>query len=527
MTDVFSGGAAHHRVDMRKAGSTWVSVGWMVFCLSACGAKGNVESVEAGPDRPDGTNPHDAVPDRAVLDGAVPDGAVPDGAVLDGAVPDGAVPDGAVLDGAVPDGAVLDGAVPDGAVPDRAVPDGAVQSADAGVEAGVDSLPVSYPQPCPDIYDDALLPKFEITISPQNLAKLQDLYTNHAKLVAADPTIDLKQYIDAEMFRYGDETYTGVQIRLKGTHTYSWTPASPKMQLVIKFAKEQLFHGVRRLNLDSPWYDPSLLRERMAMHFAHDVGLVASCANNAVLNINGAYYALYANIEFIDERFLRRNFPDRTGNLWKNGEFDSTGKVAIPQLEEGTDNGDVNVLNATADIPTLETIGDLDQWVSEWAAEAVMPNGDGYSCVGHNWLTYHDPIRGWQWIMSDADATFGWNTSGPDADPISCSGYMFKLGPTTHFDVLLADAKYAAKYRAALTSHLSKYDVTLFQNRIDAWNAQIKTAADTDPHKMPSTFVNAKGATVTPGERDPDVAKLRAFFGERRKFLETFLAPGP
>ena len=39
-----------------------------------------------------------------------------------------------------------------------------------------------------------------------------------------------------------------------------------------------------------------------------DLGVPASCVNNARLVINGEFYGLYANIEFLDEELLERLF---------------------------------------------------------------------------------------------------------------------------------------------------------------------------------------------------------------------------
>jgi hypothetical protein len=232
------------------------------------------------------------------------------------------------------------------------------------------------PYGCADIYAPDLLPSFSIDIAPQEWtainAEFQDWKTRQ------DATLDLKPYHPI-VFHYGSESYEDAFIKLQGNPSTSWI--GNKLQFTVAFDKidsSKRFHGQKRIVFHAPPSDQTFLRERVALSYLRSLGLAAACENNSRLTINGAYYGVYANREAPEQPYLDRVFPDgATGDMWKGGYTLDNGQSADPHPRH----------TQLMDAPTLDTfqqLVDIDGTLLEWAAEAVMPDNDGYWAVDHN-----------------------------------------------------------------------------------------------------------------------------------------------
>jgi hypothetical protein len=357
-------------------------------------------------------------------------------------------------------------------------------------------------QGCSDLFSQVILPTFEIEIDPQEWAALQDDFAHPGDREAMG--LPPKPYHPLRKFRYGDEVVNDAMIRLKGNPYFSWVP--PKMQFVISFKEvnpKGRFHGLRKLSLDAPWYDRTLLRERLALSFLREAGLPASCANNARLIVNGEYYGLYVNKEQVDKEFLERNFADPEGNLYKYG-F---------ELKTNEDEADVarrDALVAAADLPAFEALVDRSQAVAAWAGEAMLPDPDGYWCCNHNFYLYDQPGGGFAWIPYDLDIAFNSEPVAPQ--PPAVGPIEFSGGQPAQFVLAMADAGWRADFAAAVARMLPAYDPDEFNRRLDAWDAQIGDAFFADP--------NLPFATAEHGRA---LQALRAYFRPRREYLEQWV----
>ena len=163
---------------------------------------------------------------------------------------------------------------------------------------------------CPDLYDDDKIVDVRIEIAPEEWAGLIEEYETWEQRLRQ--RLDLKPYHPIARFEAEGQVIEDAQIRLKGNPCCSWE--GDKMQFVIAFNKvdpDGRFMGLRKIALDAPPYDPSVMRERIALSYFRDTGIASSCANHARLSVNGEYYGLYTNIEFVDQEFLQRQFPCR------------------------------------------------------------------------------------------------------------------------------------------------------------------------------------------------------------------------
>ena len=84
-----------------------------------------------------------------------------------------------------------------------------------------------------------------------------------------------------------------------------------------RYDEGQKFLGLKSVRLKNLVYDASMVKERIVMSFYRRMGLSAPRTAHARLYINGEYAGLYLIVESVDKPFLRRNFEDDTGYLYK------------------------------------------------------------------------------------------------------------------------------------------------------------------------------------------------------------------
>jgi hypothetical protein len=353
---------------------------------------------------------------------------------------------------------------------------------------------------CADIYAPDLLPTFAITIAPAEWEAMQAEYRDW--IARRDMGLDLKPYHPVE-FSYGSETQAAM-IKLQGNPKSSWK--GDKMGFTISFNeadRKGRFHGLRKIVLHAQPSENTLLRERLATSYLRHLGLPAACGNNARLNVNGSYYGVYLNRERMDDEYLERVFPGEDGaDLWKSGiELENHPAPLTPERHDA--------LMDVPDLAALEGLAELEQAVSVWAAEAMLPDNDGYWAVNHNFFLYDHPSRGFLWLPYDLDATFDFVEA--TADPVLWSP-PWSDGIGRAQALALADPRWRAQFVAALERAAAAYDPDWLQARLSRWSAQIADSVEDDPYK-PFTTPDHKGA----------VQRLGGSFGVRARFVRAWL----
>ncbi|HET6280083.1 MAG TPA: CotH kinase family protein, partial [Polyangia bacterium] len=315
--------------------------------------------------------------------------------------------------------------------------------------------------------------------------------------------LDIKPYHPA-VFRYGDEVATDAFIKLQGNPSSSWT--GNKMRFTVDFNrldKNKRFHRLRKIVLHASPSEQSFLRERLATSYMRSLGLPAACENNARLMVNGRFYGLFTNREAADDEMLQRIFPDgHGGDLWKSGFALDNKKIA-----DHADRHDA--LMKTPDVATMSQMVDLDETLLDWAAEAMLPNDDGYWGVNHNFYIYDHPTRGFLWLPYDLDATFDFVEFS--ADPITRVP-SWSAGWGVHQQAVMADPALVARFVTAVERAWEAYDVDVLKARLNRWSAQIAAAVKEDNVKPFSTADNQLA-----------IARMNGFFYLRSKHVRSWL----
>lgn len=360
------------------------------------------------------------------------------------------------------------------------------------------------PPGCADLFAQDRVPTYRIEISPVEWAKLEDelLHRPEREALGLDPNP-----YHPVVFRHEGEVVTTAMIRLKGKS--SWDLAveldpDPKMQFVVSFNeldRRGRFHGLRKLVLDMPRDDRTFLRQRLALAFLRDLALPAQCANSARVEINGAYYGLYTGMEAMDRELLQRAFPGAgEGDLWKYGR-------QLVTNEETATSTRRDALFAATTVAEVRALADLDHAVRAWAAEAMLPDADGYYGANNNFHLYDHPERGFLWLSSDLDATFS-------VRPHDYGPHLWARGmqPGKHYLMVLSTPEWMGRYLEALEEALAAYDPAKLEARLTGWAAQIARPAAEDPHR-PFSMADHEGS----------VGRLGGFFARRAAFVRDWI----
>jgi len=360
-----------------------------------------------------------------------------------------------------------------------------------------------WPEACDEIYDPDTLPTFELDFTDEAWEDLQSDCWNYA------------QTYRPVTFSYEGEA-VDAKVRLKG----NWSWSCDKLQFTVSFNEDDpdaRFRGLRKMILDAPWYDHTLLHERLAYPLFEARGLPYSCANNARVNINGSYYGLYANLERLDREYLERHFEEPDGNLYQGGS----------ELKTNEDEGDTSRLTALEgavyDVDAIAELVNLDQAVAEWAMEAMIPAMDNYwAGVEINYYLYDHPSQGFVFLPYDLDISFGDGAYSdgsliwPDAvnaDPISYEHSGWRKEQLA--ETVLADPHWCERFVEELEAARAVYDPDALVAQVEVWDAQIADSIREDPHK---TFSNT--------HHDRAISSLKDFVGDRADVVDAWLAEG-
>lgn len=364
---------------------------------------------------------------------------------------------------------------------------------------------------CPSLFAQEVLPDFYVDIDQAEWAALEQEFLHRADAIEAEQ--DPNPYHPI-VFRHDGEVVEDAMIRLRGAS--SWAEAialddDPKMQFVISFNEndpDARYHGARKLVLDMPRTDTTFLRQRLALYGLRSMGVPAQCANSARLFINGEYYGLYSNVERMDRELLERLFPDAPdGDLWEGGRI-----IKTNEDEFTWDRIDAFWTAAeTGSLEELDQLADLEASIHVWAAEAVLPQADGYYMGRANFYLYDHPTRGFLWLPEDLDSAFDFAPANVDAMYPVCSGQF--ADDRMHYLLVMDDPSWRDRYVAALREQLRAYDARDMADRLEQWAGQIADAAAADPHKPFST-----------DDHQAAVSNMRTYFSQRAAFLSDWLS---
>ena len=130
-----------------------------------------------------------------------------------------------------------------------------------------------------------------------------------------------EQYVQAD-FWFDGELVPDVAVRPKGNSSLNSVYRSGDYRFSLKvdfnfFNSARTFRGLKKLNLNNGFNDPTFIREYLGYKVFEQMGIPAPRTAFVDLWVNDIHLGLYTQVEQVDVTFLARHFPDSDGNLYK------------------------------------------------------------------------------------------------------------------------------------------------------------------------------------------------------------------
>ncbi len=107
----------------------------------------------------------------------------------------------------------------------------------------------------------------------------------------------------------------------------------------------------------------------------------------------------------------------------------------------------------------MAAIVDMEWSVTEWAAEALINDADGYYGGAHNFYLYDYPGTGYRWLICDADSSFDW-FGYVNEHPIYwwIAPRTEHYSPGQHYSIVMDDPTWRGHYIDAIRTLLARWD---------------------------------------------------------------------
>lgn len=308
------------------------------------------------------------------------------------------------------------------------------------------------------------------------------------------------------------QIWRDVGIRMKGNASLqtAWTSGShalpfrintDKFEDSLPLTKDQRFHGFKKIGFFNLQQDTTGIRGAVAGEIFRQFGIPAPISVPVRITLKFGdttkEVGVYEMLEIPDAPFLKRNFGNSSGNLYKPlskldqfvesewADDDVPGNRDDAKDLINTINSPLRTTNATQWKQSLERIIDVQGFLRWLAASTAIMNWDAYGSLAHNYYLYSDS-GSFRFITYD----FGWSfdyqmaqvgiVSRTSVWYDGTAGGMMNLGPFPLVKNLLADRDYCESYRRYMTEVIAgPASVASFQAKVDKYASWI---ASTNPN---------------------------------------------
>ncbi len=130
-----------------------------------------------------------------------------------------------------------------------------------------------------------------------------------------------EEYVKAD-FWFDGELIPDVAVRPKGNSSLNmvYRSGSPRLSFKVDFNffnSARSFRGLKKINLNNGFNDPTLTREHLCYEIFEKMDLPTPRTAFVDLWVNDMHLGLYTQVEQVDVTFLERHFSDAGGNLYK------------------------------------------------------------------------------------------------------------------------------------------------------------------------------------------------------------------
>jgi spore coat protein CotH len=312
--------------------------------------------------------------------------------------------------------------------------------------------------------------------------------------------------------QFNNENYVDVGIKAKGNSSFNNPSQKKSFKLDFnEFVAGQDIHGLKKLNFNNSFKDPSFMREKLANDFLieHDVPAPRTTYCNVYLN--NQLWGLYTIVEEVDDEFCKHWFNSNDGNLfkgdphgdlkWKGSNQQSLYETEY-ELKNNSNANDwsdlislIDVINNTpqANLQTaLDAKMNTSMFMKQWAAVNIFSSLDSYIGSGHNYFIYHDTVTDrFQWIAWDNNEAFGSFKSNLNTTQLINLDINYLSNPTSKplCNNMLLNQTYKEMYHSAYCELKQKFTNNYFDPIIDSIKNVIQQSVYNDPKKF---YTNTK-----------------------------------
>lgn len=272
-------------------------------------------------------------------------------------------------------------------------------------------------------FDDSYIHEIRVYFQEPNFWQI--LTDNYFLENDNDPsTINLS--LKAEVIIDGQEV-SEVGVRQKGFFSNWGSGAALKKPLKLDFNEfnpEGKHDGLKSLNLQNAFKDPSFMRDVLSYQILRDFGVAAPRTAYAKVFLNDTYWGLYVMVESVNKTFLKEHFGNNDGNLykanWTSLHYLGTNQEAYFEDFELKTNELENdwsrlikflkVVNQTPNNTFRDSLSkymNLESYFKTLAVDVTIQNWDSHFDHGRNFYLYDNPVDGkFYWIPWDYNLAF-------------------------------------------------------------------------------------------------------------------------
>lgn len=333
-----------------------------------------------------------------------------------------------------------------------------------------------------------------------------DSLVNHKEL---RDSLNIKRYLQGNVEINGKKYYS-CGIRIKGESSYDYYPGKKKSLKINfgEFIKKQKLDGLKTINLNNAFKDPSFMREKLYLDFMRSEGLPVPRTTYANVHINGELYGLYVLVEEINKGFVNRNFGNKNGAFFKGepkatllylGEnridyeraykLRSKNKQDYQELMDFIKTLDECVNMNQEAIKYFEEIFNVEECLKIFAITSLFMNVDAMNLLHrHNYYLYKNTIDNkFEWIPYDGNyafCAFSSKFTMKQAENLSVF-YMNDRYENTLMKMVFGIKKYRDFYQSYLENLLDeKFLSENMENEIDQLARRIRKYVYQDTMKM-------------------------------------------
>lgn len=348
------------------------------------------------------------------------------------------------------------------------------------------------------------------------LSFFEDDYIHELRItIDTEDFQDMLDHAIEEEFHHADISLDGVSLeniamRTKGNSTLRDVANSDSERYSFKFKtneyEDQKLLGLDEFVINNMFSDASYMREYFSYHMFEQLEIQASQASFVNVYINDDLYGFYLLVETIDDSFLKTNFGNNDGNLYRMDQgstlalLDGDYQEAASQKNGEDESKDdlyelINKLNAMpeGEKGDIESILDVESALDYIAANTLLESYDSYSGQhAQNYYLYNNEgiftLIPWDYNMSFG--TFGSDHLNISVDqPVS--GARMEDRPL--ISNLLAVDSYYDRYLEILEEMMAYFDT--FENDVEILKQLIEDEVVNDPSRF-STLDDFESSTI-------------------------------